>query len=324
MKPTVFVPEHIDRSGLDLLREQCECLIPWEKGSQEVDTDELRAMLYEVDAVIVRLFKIGEEDLERTNRLKVIAKHGVGVDSIDCQAASDKGIPVVYTPAANANAVAEHTLTLILSLARGIVPAHAAVREGRFHQRNQLQGVELAGSVLGVIGLGRIGARVAQIASVGFEMVVHAFDPFVQKEDYSGPAILEDSLEPLLRKADFLTIHVPSTPDTKHLINEQSLDMAKSDCIIVNASRGAVINEKALVQALKEDKIAGAALDVFEEEPLPADHPLCHLPNVLLTPHIAGITGKSMERMSLHAAQGILDVLNGRTPQYIVNPEVLE
>lgn len=327
MKPVVFIPEPIDVCGLDLLRTECECLVPWEAdatiGSQGGPTDQLRAPLYEADAVIVRLFTIHAEDLQRASRLKVIAKHGVGVDNIDCRAATARRIPVVYTPTVNTNAVAEHTLALMLALARQIGPASLALHEGRFDERNRFLGVELAGKVLGVIGLGRIGARVAQVTAAGLGMTVYAYDPFLSPANYSGPAIIVVSLEALLHSVDFLTIHVPLTPETAHLINAQSLKRVKPGCRIINTSRGAVIDEAALVHALYEGTLAGAALDVFEEEPLTADHPLCHAPNTLLTPHIAGLTQGSLERMSLQAAQGILDVLHGRIPEHIINPEAL-
>jgi len=312
MKPVVFVPEPIAPSGLNVLQAQCQCVMPWEHDTQ-VD----RKALYSADAVIVRLFRIDEQDIKQSKRLKVIAKHGVGVDNIDIQAATAAGIPVVYTPTANANAVAEHTLALMLALSRQIAPASAATKEGRFSDRGRFQGVELAGKTLGVIGLGRVGSRVAQMAALGLQMSVKAYDPFMRKGSYPGPAILEDSLESLIRSADFLTLHVSLNPDTKHLINEQTLRWVKPDCKIINTSRGAVIDETDLLHALADGRLAGAALDVFEEEPLPADHPLVHNPNTLLTPHISSSTRESLDRMSLQAAQGVLDVLNGKTPEYI-------
>lgn len=327
MKPIVFVPEPIASCGLDLLRADCECVVPWEDGSSRPtgsqEDNQFRATLYDADAVIVRLFQITEHDLQRASRLRVIAKHGVGVDNIDCQAATARRIPVVYTPAANTNAVAEHTLALMFALVRQIIPANAALTEGRFSERDRYQGVELAGMNLGMIGLGHIGSRVARMAALGLDMTVYAYDPYLSAAHDAGPAIRVDSLEALLRIADVLTLHVPLTPDTHHIINAQTLRLVKPGCRIINTSRGAVIDESALVLALKEGTLAGAALDVFEEEPLPADHPLCQAPNVLLTPHIAGLTQKSLDRTSLMAAQGILDVLHGRRPEHVVNPEAL-
>ncbi len=317
MKPVVYVPEPIAPSGLTLLKSECQCLIPWEMGV-EID----RNSLYDADAVVVRLFTVDRQDINKSKQLKVIAKHGVGVDNIDVAAATAAGIPVVSTPRANANAVAEHTLTLMLALARQVAPASAAIDEGHFSDRGQFQGVELAGKTLGVIGLGNVGSRVARMAALGLQMTVKAYDPCLPKGVDTGPAVLEESLETLLKAADFLTMHVSLTQETKHMINQQSLRLLKPECRIINTSRGAVIDETALVQALSQRRVAGAALDVFEDEPLPADNPLVQAPNTLLTPHIASSTRESLDRMSLQAAQGVLDVLNGRTPEYLFNSEV--
>jgi len=318
MKPVVFIPEPIAESGLDLLRAECECLTGWKDGAPAD-----RTTLFGADAVIVRLFTIDKQDISRSKRLKVVAKHGVGLDNIDCAAATAAGIPVVHTPTANANAVAEHTLAMMLALCRQIVPASAALRAGRFEQRSRFQGVELAGKTLGILGLGQVGSRVAQMAASGLQMRVIAYDPYLTKESYSGPAILIESLATLLKQSHFLTLHVALSAETRHLINTQNLAMMKPNSYIINTSRGAVIDEEALVSALQGGRLAGAALDVFEEEPLPADHPLLKAPNTLLTPHIASSTQESLDRMSVQAAQGVLDVLRGVKPRYLANPAVV-
>lgn len=315
MKPTVFLPEPIADAGYDLLAGKVTCVAPWKAGSTP-GNDELRAMLYAADAVIVRLFQVTRADLDQPNQLKVIAKHGVGVDNIAVGAASEKGIPVVYTPAANSNAVAEHTIALMLALARRIEPAAQAVRQGRFGDRTQYGGVELAGKTLGVVGLGRIGARVAEMAALGLAMKVAVYDPFVKALPPGKPFTLAESIAELFLIADFLTFHVPLTPETRHLIGEERIPLLKPGCRIINTSRGAVIDEAALVRALGDGRIAGAALDVFENEPVPADHPLCSAPNVLLTPHISSSTKESLDHMAVDAAQGVLDVLEGRAPQF--------
>ena len=325
MKPTVFIPEPIARSGLELLESECVCVAPWLGEAVSVETGSRNAQLlaefYRADAIVVRLFEITLRDLEQCDRLKVIAKHGVGVDNIDCRAAAALGIPVVYTPAANANAVAEHTVTLMLALAKNVVVASNTLTSNRFGDRGQFQGLELAGKTLGVLGLGRIGSRVAQMAAAGLNMTVQAYDPLINADRYDGPATILDSLELLLGQADFLTLHVPLMSQTRHLVNDQTLGLVKPGCRIINTCRGGVIDESALVRALAEGKLAGAGLDVYETEPLPADHPLCTLPNVLLTPHIASSTTESLDRMAIDAAQGVLDVFGSRTPQYIINPE---
>jgi len=327
MKPIVFIPEPIAAVGLELLNAECDCLTPWAEAVNspaDLQNESFRAPLFESDAVIVRLFKINEGDITKVQQLKVIAKHGVGVDNIDWEAATAAGIPVVYTPTANANAVAEHTLALLLGLARNIGPASHALMDGDFNRRGEFKGVELAGKTLGVIGLGRIGLKVAQMASQGLQLRVHAYDPFVPGDTLSGLVILEDTLEALMRKSDFLTLHIPLTPGTRHLINEQSLSWVKPGCRIINTSRGSVIDETALARALTNGTLSGAALDVFEVEPLPGDHLLLKAPNTLLTPHISSSTQEALEKMSLQSAQGVLDVLHGKLPKYIVNPETLK
>jgi D-3-phosphoglycerate dehydrogenase len=318
MKHVVFVPEPISASGMNLLRSQCDCIAPWGDGSAPGEA-ELRGMLGHADGVIVRLFAIRAGDLESAPRLKAIAKHGVGVDNIDVSAATALKIPVLFTPTANANAVAEHAMTLMLALARLVVPGSEAMRAGRFHERSTLEGVELAGKTLGVVGFGRIGRRVAVMASRGFAMDVRAYDPVVQQFDGLEGVTLERSLEAVLKRADFLTLHLPLTVETRQLINGARLQLLKPNCRIINTSRGAVIDEAALAAALNDRRIAGAALDVFEHEPLPDDHVLLLTPNTLLTPHVASSTRESLDRMALDAAQGVLDVLNGVRPAYQVN-----
>lgn len=322
MKPTVFIPEPIAECGLALLRPTCDCLMPWSEASQPTPA-QLREMLTQADAVIVRLFPITDDDMAGAPRLKVIAKHGVGVDNIDVTSATRRGIPVVFTPTANANAVAEHTIALLLALARHVQPAANAVQAGRFRERSKFAGVELAGKTLAVLGLGRVGRRVAEIAKGGFGMRVIGYDPFVSASGMAGVAEIEPSLETLLAAADFVTLHLPLTPETRHLIDARRLQLLKPACRLVNTSRGEIIDEPALAQALGAGRIAGAALDVFEQEPLPVEHPFLSTPNLLLTPHIASSTRESLDRMASDAAQGVLDVLQNRQPAHLANPEIL-
>ncbi|HYV28690.1 MAG TPA: hydroxyacid dehydrogenase [Candidatus Eisenbacteria bacterium] len=311
MKPTVFLPEPIAANGMELLQAECNCLTPWLDGKKPE-----RELLAQADAVIVRVFEIRTDDLARAPRLKVIAKHGVGVDNIDVAAATARRIPILWTPTANANAVAEHAMTLMLALARNLYAASTATFAGKWIK---FEGVELAGKTLGVLGFGRIGRRVAEMARDGFAMQVRAYDPLVTQSDFT----LERSLEAVLRTADFLTLHVPLTPETKHLMNAARLQLLKPNCRLINTSRGGVIDETALAQALQTGRLAGAALDVFDQEPLRADHPFLRTPNLLLTPHISSSTTESLARMSQDSAQGVLDVLHGRKPKYQLNLEAL-
>lgn len=279
----------------------------------------MRQHLYEADAVIVRVFTITNADLARPNQLKIIVKHGVGLDNIDIPAATAHGIPVAYTPTGNTNAVAEHTMALMLALIRQIEPAGKALLAGRFIERNNFQGDELSGQTLGLIGLGRIGSLVAKKAAHGFDMRVVAYDPYVSPDTYEGPAQLVSTLEALLSVSDFISLHVGLTDETRHMINAQALSQIKSTCRIINTSRGGAIDQTVLIEALQNDRLAGAALDVFEDEPLPAHHPITELPHVVLTPHIAGLTATSMERIAQLSAQAVLDALHGKTPAHVVN-----
>ena len=323
MKPTVFIPDPIAPAGLDLLHPHCRCVKGWEEADDLTRDTWLQQELDRADAIIVRLFRVAEQDMAQMQQLKVISKHGAGVDNIDCQAATARGIPVVNTPGAVTTPVAEHTLALMLALSRQIAPADLALRQGTARDQRKFLGGELAGNALGVVGLGRIGSRVAEMASLGLGMEVYAYDPYVEKAQYSGRAGIEDSLEALLGKVDFLTLHVPLTGGTEYLINSRTLKLIKPGCRIINTSRGGVVDQSALVVALKDGRLGGAALDVFEKEPLQPDDPLCSAPNTLFTPHIGAATPQCLDRMSRQAAQGVLDVLQGRKPDHIINPEVL-
>ena len=320
-RPVVFIPEYIDPAGMDLLRPHCDCIAPWLDGTPGRDAPyghPYRAPLYESDAAIVRVFTVTEADFRKPNRLKIVVKHGVGLDNVDLVSATAHGVSVAYTPTGNTNAVAEHALGLMLALMRQTGAAEAALRAGRFNARNDFQGDELDGKTLGVIGLGRIGSSVAKKAAYGFNMTVLAFDPYVSADRYDGPARLVARLDDLLETADVLTLHTPLTSDTQHILNDRTLAKLRPGCRIVNTSRGGVIDQTALIALLHSRHIAGAALDVFEEEPLTPDHPLCAAPNVVLTPHIAGLTQTSMRRTAQLAAQAVLDVLQGRVPDHLV------
>ena len=242
-RPTVLITEPIGASGMRILEQACTCIAPWRDGVH--DEAPLRAELRRVEAVIVRLFAVDASDLAAAQRLKVVAKHGAGLDNIDCQAATERGIPVIYTPGANANAVAEHAIGLLLALARNTCVADTTLRDGRAYERGQFQGIELAGKTLAIIGLGRIGSRVARKAH-GLDMQVIAYDPYVDPASYAGPATLVDSFDHLLAGADFVTLHVPLTAETRNMIDSRALAGLKPTCRLINTSRGGVIDERNL------------------------------------------------------------------------------
>ena len=319
-RPVVLITEPIGAAGLRILERACHCITPWRDGAG--DEVAIRAELRRADAVIVRLFPVGARDLADAGRLKVVAKHGAGLDNIDCQAATELGIPVIYTPGANANAVAEHAIGLLLALSRNTCSADAALRDGRPHERGQFQGIELAGKTLAIIGLGRIGRRVARKAH-GLDMNVIAYDPYVGGAADDTPATLVDSFHHLLADADFVTLHVPLTDETRNMIDAGALARLRPACRLINTSRGGVVDELALHDALCRGTLGGAALDVFEHEPLAPGHPLRTAPNTLLTPHVSGITAEAMSTVSQRIAAGVLDALAGHTPDGLANPDIL-
>ncbi|MBT5874533.1 MAG: hydroxyacid dehydrogenase [Candidatus Latescibacteria bacterium] len=325
MRPVVFIPEFIHASGRQALSIECDLVTPWKEGTSIMDVPqsdtEHRAPLYEADAVIVRTFTISSEDMQRSQRLRAIVNHGVGVDNIDLKAAAEHGIPVAYTPTGNTNAVAEHVVALMMALSRRVVPARQALIEGQFNRRNEFQGAEVAGKTLGIIGMGRIGRQIVKKA-LGLDMKVIAYDAFVSASDFPAHVLRKENISHLLSGSDYITLHVPLTDQTHHMINRETIGLMKSDARVINTSRGPVIDQEALHGALLDGRLGGAALDVFEEEPLSAHHPLNDLPNTILTPHIAGLTETAMERISMQSAQAVLNLLHGRPAEFPITDEM--
>ncbi|MGY8827025.1 MAG: hydroxyacid dehydrogenase [Candidatus Latescibacterota bacterium] len=317
-KPIVFVPEPIATAGMDILTGHCEIIAPWQQG------DEAGEIPAQADAALVRIYTVDESRLAAAPNLRVVGKHGVGLDNIDIAAAAQRKIAIVWTPEANADAVAQHALSLILGLSNRIKTADAALRQGHFNDRMQFSSLELRGRTLGIIGLGRIGSRVAKKAALGLDMEVLAYDPYVDRPTYNGPAAFVDELEDLLARADFVTLHVPLTDETRNMINAERMAQMKDGAYLINTSRGAAVDEAALATALQSSHLAGAGIDVFATEPPHLEHPLQKAPNTLLTPHVAGLSDRALVQVATQAAQGIVDVLQGRRPQSPVNPEVFD
>ncbi|MDK2865601.1 MAG: D-3-phosphoglycerate dehydrogenase / 2-oxoglutarate reductase [Thermotogota bacterium] len=275
--------------------------------------------LSDVDALILGTAKLKGEKL-RSSGVKIIARNGVGVDNVDLNVATELGIPVTITPGANTVAVAEFTIALIFTLARRIVEAHNVLWKERLFVPPA--GVELSGKTLGIIGFGAIGKEVARRA-LCLGMTVIAHDPYVDEVEFAKLSVEKVDLDTLLRDSDFVSLHVPLNESTKNLINERELSLMKSTAMIINTSRGGVINERALVEALKSKKIAGAALDTFAVEPLPGDSELYNCPNLILTPHAGAHTLEAINRMNMMAAKSIVDFFNGVIPKHVANKEVL-
>ncbi|ANF22596.1 hydroxyacid dehydrogenase [Thermococcus piezophilus] len=264
----------------------------------------------DVEAIIVRSKpKVTRKVIEAAPKLKVIGRAGVGLDNIDIEAAKEKGIKVVNSPAASSRSVAELTIALIFAVARKIAFADRKMREGVWAKK-QSMGIELEGKTIGIVGFGRIGYNVAKIAKA-LGMNVLLYDPYPNEERAKEVGGKFVSLEELLKESDVITIHVPLIDATYHLINEERLKLMKPTAILINAARGAVIDTDALVKALQEGWIAGAGLDVFEEEPLPKDHPLTKLDNVVLTPHIGASTVEAQMRAGVQVAEQIVEILKG-------------
>jgi D-3-phosphoglycerate dehydrogenase len=312
----VYTPEAIERlrSIADISRIEL-------KG-RSLSEDEAIEALRGFDILILGGGCIVTERVLRETGLKVVARHGVGLDNVDVEAATKLGIPILYTPHANARAVAEHTFALILSFSRRVTLAHEYVR-GLRTTPPRFIGFELEGKKLGVIGFGAIGRIVASIGR-GFGMSILVYDPYVDSKFIEDSGCRPVDLETLLRESDIVTIHVPLTKETYHMIGERELKLMKPASLLVNTARGSVVDESALVKALKEGWIAGAALDVFEEEPLKPDNPLLSMDNVVATPHIAFLTVESVRRMDMMLVEDIKRILSGRKPVRIANPEVLK
>jgi len=284
--------------------------------------DDLLKIIGQYDAVVAGLDEYTARVMEEAKNLKIIGRYGVGLDNVDLKAATEHGIIVTYTPGANTNAVAEHTFALMLSLLKRIPQLNEAGKKGEWRRRGGLNW-ELQGKTLGIIGLGRIGRTVAKMAKA-FDVNIIAYSPHVPREEAEKLGIKLVSLEELLSKADIVSLHTSLTPEKYHMIGEREFKLMKKTAIIVNTARGELIDEDALVKALKNGEIAGAALDVLEKEPPPPDSELLKLENVIITPHAAAHTWEAVRKMGDMVTEDIIAVLNGRKPKYIANPEVLE
>jgi D-3-phosphoglycerate dehydrogenase len=313
----VFIPHPIHQDGVALLRQHF--LV------EDASPERRREAFGEADAVIVRNIPVDAPLLEAAPRLKVIAKHGAGFDNINVAAATRHGIVVANVPGANADAVAEAAVGMMMAALRRVPQVDALVRQGRYAARFELRFEQLTGRTLGLVGLGNIGARVAKICAAGFGMKVIAFDPgLAQAEIEARGAETAASLHALLEAADVVSLHLPLTDDTFHLIGAAELRAMKPTAILVNAARGPLVDEIALAAALANGAIAAAALDVLEIGPPSLDSPIMSAPNVVLSPHTAGNTVEASRRLALAAAEIVIAGLAGRKPANLVNPEVWE
>ena len=317
MTAHVLVCDPIAEDGITLLK----------RFGAEVDVrtgltpDELRATVDSYDALIVRSeTHLTREVIEAAGKLQVIGRAGIGVDNIDVQAATEKGVVVVNAPTGNVISAAEHTIALILALARHIPEANASLKGGRW-ERKRFLGLEVRGKTLGIIGLGQVGSEVARKAR-GLEMRVVAHDPFVPDERARSLGVELIPFEEVLRESDFLTIHTTLTEGTRHLLGEEELRQMKPTARIINTARGGIVDEGALDAALKDGRLAGVALDVFETEPL-TSHPLFENEKAVVTPHLGASTAEAQERVAVDVAEQIIAVLKGEPAQYAVNAPLI-
>jgi len=304
------VPEPMER-----LIKQGFHILEWREGGRR-EISELLGKVGQADAWIVGSYPIQAALLENAQRLQIIAKHGVGIDNIDVSAATKRGILVAIAPGSNDQAVADLTIGLLLSLVRSIPQADASVKSGRWER---FQGFGLTGKTIGIIGLGHIGLNVAK-RTKGFDMEILGCDPYWPEERAREIGIVRADFETLIGKSDVITLHVPLTPETEELIGEHQIALMKKGVWIVNTSRGKIIDEKAMYQALVSGKVAGYATDVFEMEP-PEGNPLLDLTNVVATPHIGSYTKDALRMLGDSVVDTILKLFHGEKSEFIINLE---
>ncbi|MDN3019296.1 phosphoglycerate dehydrogenase [Paenibacillus sp. BSR1-1] len=310
----VLVTDGISNTGLKSLIEHPHFIV---ERQPTLSTEELKKIIGDYDALIVRSqTKVTEELLQAADRLRVIARAGVGVDNIDVNAATRKGIIVINAPGANTMAATEHTLAMMLSLARKIPQAHQKTAGGEW-DRNSFKGVELYKKTLGVIGMGKIGTEVAKRAKA-FGMNILGFDPYLTEDRAKKLGITKASLDLIAQESDFITIHTPLTNDTRGIINDDYLRKTKKGVRFVNCARGGIIDEKALVRAIVAGHVAGAALDVFEKEPV-ADPELLQNPNIIVTPHLGASTVEAQEKVAEEVSAEIIEIFETQSIKNAVN-----
>jgi len=320
---TILLPEPIEAEARKLLEDSGARVVL----SPDKTPATVAALMPEADAVVLRTgIKMTAELLALGKKLKTVSRTGAGFDNVDVDAATAQGVIVSSSIGANTTTVAEHALALIFSLYKQLPILDREMRKGNFKVRYAYLSRDLRGKTLGVIGFGRIGSEIAKACHDSFGMKIVAFDEYLPKsvQDSLASWVEFVSLETLCASADVITMHVPLTDGTRGLINAARLSLMKKDAVIVNTSRGGVIDEAALAAALNEGKLGGAGLDVFEEEPPKADNPLLSCEKAILTPHAAALTQECVVRMAELGAERVLDLMHGYVPANIANPEVLK
>jgi D-3-phosphoglycerate dehydrogenase len=311
----VLVSDKLSDSGLQILKSAPGIVVDYKPGLSE---DELAAAIGEYDGLVIRSgSKVTAKVIAKADNLSVIGRAGIGVDNVDVPAASRRGIVVMNTPTGNAVTTAEHAISLLMSMARKIPQATASMRAGKW-EKNKFEGREIAGKTLGVIGMGNIGRILADRAQ-GLKLKVIAFDPVLSADKAASLGVELVTVEQLFVRSDFISIHAPLTPETKYLLNKDAFAKMKRGVFIVNAARGGIVHEGDLEAALKEGHVAGAALDVFEKEPVDPNHPLLKLDNLVSTPHLGASTAEAQDRVALEIAEQVADFLTTGAVRNAVN-----
>lgn len=311
MGEKILLPQDIAQCGKDYLLERGYEI----KIGDGISEEEIVRNVKDCSAIIARLGNYSRKVLEAGSQLRVIARHGAGFDNIDLNAAREKKVWVTYDPVSNGNAVAEHTIAMLMGIAGSLVEMDSAVRTGNFEIRNRKKTLEVEGKTLGIIGFGRIGRMVAKKAGEGLGMKILAYDRYQE----GGETVkMASTVEEVLERSDFVSLHMPLTDDTRGMIGRQELEAMKRGAVLINTARGELVKEKELIEALRKGVIAGAALDVFEQEPPEAGNALLSMKQVLLSPHNAALTKNAMDKMAMTAAKAVDNVLSGKRPEYVV------
>ena len=312
----ILVSDSLSEKGIKILKDEKDFEVT---VNTKLTPEELKKEIKKYDALVVRsATKATAEIIESADNLKVIGRAGVGVDNVDVESATKKGIVVMNTPGGNTLSTAEQTIAMILALSRKTPQAYCSMKSGKW-DRKSFMGTELNGKVLGIVGFGRIGKEVAKRMSA-FGMEIVAYDPFASSDSANILSVrIVDDLNEIWNNADFITIHTPLTEETKYLFNKNTFPKLKNGVRIINCARGGIINEKDLCEALASGKVAGAALDVFENEPLDADSPLLKYENLILTPHLGASTEEAQENVAIDVAKQIVDMLKNGDIKNAVN-----
>lgn len=315
----IVLSHRLHEDGMELLQAAARVSI-LDKSTLAISDEDIEGQ----DGIIIRLGTLDGDTIRRAERLKVIGRSGVGVDNIDVAAATASGIPIVVTPNANTLSVAEHTLTLMLILAKDIPFCESELRQGRFDARNRYRSFEIQGKRVGLIGFGHIGKEVARLCNA-LAMKVCIYDPLIPQSEVkaSGHEVSLD-LRDLLKTSDFVSLHVPLTEQTRNLIGEQEIKLMKDGAFLVNCSRGGIVDETALCSAVENGKLGGAGLDVFSSERPHKNDRLLNLNNVVVTPHMAAQTREAASKMARMVSQGVLAVIAGEKWPHVANPEAFD